>query len=326
MRRRSCAATNANSATKSRSADRVDRVVARPRRSRARAATASGSSGSDEPGERAGAERRDAPRGRPSRRSRSTSRSSGMHVREQVVREADRLGVLQVGAARACGASGARSACSSSASTSVERPAGDATCACVAQVQPQSRWRSGRCGDARRAACRRGRRRAARCSPRSSAVCTSSSATVGRNAPDATSASSASSAASIRVELVVVEQARPGAARGRAPASPRCRSGASRQSKWTLDATAPAAPRRARRRTGRPRAGRRRSSPCSLTAACGRGAPSRRRPRRPVRRESRRCRTARRAPRRAGRQAADLDEALGLGLVEGVARRRRWRG
>ena len=178
----------------------------------------------------------------------------------------------------------------------------------VAQVHPAAAWRPGRCANGRPAAGRRGRLRRAR-SARVRARC-ARPRRLGRarRRRDATSAASRSRPASIAAELVVVEQPGAGAARGRGPCEPAMSYGASRQSKWVDLLTARRARPRGRRRTGRPTAAPvlslasdqllRRPDPASASwpGPAGRGA----------------------AAILLG-QAPQLDEALGVRLVEGVA-------
>ena len=133
--------------------------------------------------------------------------------------------------------------------------------------------------------------------PRSSAVCTSSSPSAGRNAPAATSSPSRSRPSSIAAS--VASSSSPAACSTRAWArDPAMSCGASRQSKWVdLD--------RAARASAGPPANR---PPHRLTP--GRAGRSLRR--------HRPCRRSRPDGDLAG-QAPQLDEALGLALVEGVA-------
>ena len=79
-------------------------------------------------------------------------------VGEQLVGERDRLGVLQVGEARAPAVEVLLRLAAGRVSRS--RDAAATSSGVVAQVQPESPWRSGRCGCGRRAACRPARRAA----------------------------------------------------------------------------------------------------------------------------------------------------------------------
>ena len=136
-------------------------------------------------------------------------------MREQVMREQDRLRVLQVGAS---GHDGRR----------MRAPPARRSRRSARQLAPRwcrrgragtagSAWRSGRCGCDRRAACRRARRPTRSTSPRSSAKCTSSSVSSGRTRPVATPASRASSAASMPLSSSSVRIAGRGERRGVCP-------------------------------------------------------------------------------------------------------------
>ena len=247
-RRRSCASTHANSATTSREAVPSIELCDAPVEAQLRG------HGLRVQAQRGAGQGARAVRARPpAALSQSASRSHVAQQRpgvgQQVVAKQHRLGVLQVGAA-GHGHPRVRSACSTSASIDVEHAAADDPGVRRAGTSA-SAWRSGRCATGRRGACRRARRRRRSISPRSSAPCTSSSDSAGRKSPEATSASQLVQGVEHARQLGVGRAVRPGAARGRAPGTRRCRSGPAASRSASTCSARPAPP-PGRRRTGRP--------------------------------------------------------------------------
>ena len=170
---------NANSATTSR-ADVPSSEFSAGRSRPSSRATSCGSRPSVEPASAPPPYGETAARADQSRR-RSRSRTSGQRVGLQVVREQDRLRVLQV---RAAGHDRVRVRLGLRDDARRRRAGCRARSCASGRAGTSARaWRSGRCGCARRAACRRARARRRAMSACSSAPCTSSSCGPGRSVP-----------------------------------------------------------------------------------------------------------------------------------------------